>query len=143
ASGGLITLSSLKGKHMKLQVAELWIKVTFATLLVGVVITFLGSAGAQTGSWTAPVAVSAGRQGWEASAAIDGNGNSVAVWLDPTSQEQIKSSSRPAGGNWGTATIVFSAILGTESPCDCPVVRITTAGFATAVWRDDSGNVFT
>src|SRR5215472_12746238 len=117
---------------MKLQVARLWIKIAIATLLLGVVNTF--SAYAQTGVWSPPVAVSAGGQGWEASAAIDGNANSVAVWLDPTSQEQIKSSSEPAGGNWGAATVVFSAILGTESPCDCPVVRTTTAGFATAVW---------
>lgn len=126
---------------MNLQVAGLWIKIALATLLVGLANTF--SAYAQTGAWSPPVAVSAGGQGWEASGAIDGNANSVAVWLDPTSQEQIKSSSEPAGGNWGAATVVFSAILGTESPCDCPIVRTTTAGFATAVWRDDSGNVFT
>jgi len=128
---------------MKLQVAGLWIKITLATLLVGVALTFSAPAYAQAGTWTPPVAVSAGGQGWEASGAIDGNANSLAVWLDPTSQEQIKSSSEPAGGNWGTATVVFSAILGTESPCDCPAVRTTTAGFATAVWRDDSGDVFT
>jgi hypothetical protein len=119
------------------------IKFTFAIRLVAVAVLFLASAGAQTGTWTPPVAVSTGGQGWEASVAIDGNGNSVAAWLDPTSQEQIKSSSEPAGGNWGTPTVVFSKTLGTESPCDCPEVRITTAGFATAVWRDDSGGVFT
>lgn len=117
------------------------IKFTFAIRLVGVVAILLASAGAQT--WTTPVAISTGGQGWEASAAIDGNSNSVAVWLDPTTAEQIKSSSEPAGGNWGTPTVVFSQTLGTESPCDCPEVRITTAGFATAVWRDDSGGVFT
>lgn len=128
---------------MKLQVAGLRIKIALPTLLVGVAITFSAPAYAQAGTWTPPVAVSAGGQGWEASGAVDGNANSVAVWLDPTSQEQVKSSSEPAGGNWGTATVVFSAILGTESPCDCPVVRTSTAGFATAVWRDDSGDVFT
>ena len=124
---------------MKLQVAGVWIKIALATLLVGVAITFSAPAYAQTGAWTPPVALSAGGQGWEASGAIDGNANSVAVWLDPTSQEQIMSSSEPAGGNWGTATVVFSAIFGTTSPCECPVVRTTTAGFATAVWSDSSG----
>lgn len=128
---------------MKLQRAGRWIKIAFAAQLIAVAVTFLASARAQTGTWTSPVAISAGGQGWEASAAIDGSGNSVALWLDPTSQEQIKSSSEPAGGSWGTATVIFSAILGTESPCDCPVVRTTTAGFATAVWRDDTGDVLT
>jgi hypothetical protein len=122
------------------------INITLATRLVGVAVFFLASAGAQTGVWSPPVAISPGGQGSEASAAIDGNGNSVAAWIERLpSVDQIWSSSQPFGGNFGTPTVVFSP-LGTSSsqgPCDCPEVRITTAGFATAVWLDGNGNVFT
>ena len=48
---------------------------------------------AQTGAWTAPVVLSTGGQGWEAAAAIDGNGNSVALWDERTTQDQIWSRS--------------------------------------------------
>jgi len=35
---------------------------------------------AQTGAWTSPLVLSTGGQGWEAAAAIDGDGNSLALW---------------------------------------------------------------
>ena len=35
---------------------------------------------AQTGTWTQPVVLSNGGQGWEAAVAIDGDGNSLALW---------------------------------------------------------------
>ena len=44
---------------------------------------------AQTGAWTPPVVLSTGGQGWEATAAIDGNGNSVALWDERTTQDQL------------------------------------------------------
>ncbi len=45
----------------------------------------LAPAFAQTGAWTSPVVLSTGGEGWEAAAAIDGNGNSVALWDERTS----------------------------------------------------------
>jgi hypothetical protein len=91
---------------------------------------------AQTGSWTPVVALSSGGQGWEATAAIDGSGNSVALWDERTTQDQLWSNSRPSGGAWGSVVQVSPALNTTSV---FPAVRVTTAGFATAVWTDQNG----
>ena len=91
---------------------------------------------AQTGVWTPPVVLSTGGQGWEAAAAIDGDGNSLALWDERTTQDQLWSVSKASGGNWGSVTEVSPALQTTSV---FPAVRITTAGFATAVWSDSSG----
>jgi hypothetical protein len=80
--------------------------------------------------------LSTGGQGWEAAAAIDGDGNSVALWDERTTQDQLWSRSKASGGNWGFATQVSPALQTTSV---FPAVRITAAGFATAVWSDQSG----
>ena len=88
-------------------------------------------------SWTAPIVLSTGGQGWESAAAIDGSGNSVAVWDEVlTTQSQLWSSSKASGANWGSGTQVSPAL---ETNMVFPVVKITPAGFATAVWTDESG----
>jgi hypothetical protein len=88
-------------------------------------------------SWTAPAVLSTGGQGWESAAAIDGSGNSVAVWDEVlTTQSQLWSSSKASGANWGSATQVSPAL---ETNMVFPAVKITPAGFATAVWTDESG----
>lgn len=91
---------------------------------------------ARSGAWTSPVVLSTGGQGWEATAAIDGNGNSVALWDERTTQDQLWSRSKPSTGNWGSVTQVSPALQTTSV---LPVVRITTAGLATAVWSDQNG----
>ena len=91
---------------------------------------------AQTGAWTPPVVLSNGGQGWEAAAAIDGNGNSVALWDERTTQDQLWSSSKTRLGNWGSITQVSPALQTTSV---FPAVRISTAGSATAVWSDQNG----
>src|SRR5216684_212545 len=96
--------------------------------------TFLAPVSAQTGVWTPPVVLSTGGQGWEAAAAIDGNGNSVALWDEITSQAQIWSRSKPSAGTWGSVTQVSPA-----PSSNLPAMRISTAGFATAVWSDSNG----
>lgn len=106
----------------------------FATQLVSIAVTFMASAYAQT--WTSPVALSTGGQGWEASAAIDGNGNSVALWDERTNIDQLWSRSEPAGGNWGPTTSVSPAL---QTTYVFPVVRTNHSGFATAVWSDQGG----
>jgi hypothetical protein len=80
--------------------------------------------------------LSTGGQGWEAAAAIDGTGNSVALWDERTSLDQLWSRSKPRAGNWGAVTEVSPALRTTSV---FPAVRISTAGFATAVWSDDDG----
>lgn len=106
----------------------------FATQLVSIAVTFMASAYAQT--WTSPVALSTGGQGWEASAAIGGNGNSVALWDERTNIDQLWSRSEPAGGNWGPTTSVSPAL---QTTYVFPVVRTNHSGFATAVWSDQGG----
>jgi hypothetical protein len=97
---------------------------------------FLAPVSAQTGAWTSPVVLSTGGQGWEAAAAIDGTNNSVALWDERTTQDQLWSRSRPSAGNWGPITKVSPALQTTSV---FPAVRISTAGFATAVWSDQNG----
>ncbi|HKF45951.1 MAG TPA: hypothetical protein VKB38_01240 [Terracidiphilus sp.] len=104
-------------------------------ILIAVTVLMAAQLSAQT--WTAPVALSTGGQGWEAAAAIDGDGNSLALWDERTTQDQLWSRSKAVGTNWGPATTNVSPALQTTSVF--PVVRITTAGFATAVWTDSSG----
>jgi hypothetical protein len=82
--------------------------------------------------------LSTGGQGWEAAGGIDGNGNAVAVWIErTTSPDQIWSRSQPSGGSWGSVTPIFSPTVNTNLLL--PQARISAAGFATAIWLDDSG----
>jgi hypothetical protein len=98
--------------------------------------TLIAPMAAQTGTWTAPVVLSTGGQGWEAAAAIDGTGNSVALWDERTTQDQLWSRAKPSTGNWGSVTQVSPALQTTSV---FPAVRISTAGLATAVWSDQNG----
>jgi hypothetical protein len=114
------------------------IRISAKALLVCIevtVITLIAPMSAQ-GTWTSPEALSTGGQGWEAAAAIDGNGNSVALWDERTTQDQLWSRSKPSASDWGPVTQVSPALQTTSV---FPVVRISTAGLATAVWSDQSG----
>jgi hypothetical protein len=102
-------------------------------------VTFLAAASAQTGTWTGPVVLSAGGQGWEAAAAIDGNGSSLALWDERTSMDHIWSRPKPSAGAWGRVTQVSPGSLGLQTTSVFPAVRISAAGFATAVWTDSDG----
>jgi hypothetical protein len=107
-------------------------KIRFACLAV----TFLVPAFSQAGTWAPPTVLSTGGQAWQAAAAIDGAGNSVAIWDEITNLAQLWSRSRPSGGNWGAVTEVSTAL---EANSIYPAVRISAAGFATAVWSDQGG----
>jgi hypothetical protein len=104
--------------------------------IICIAVTFLAAASAQTGAWTSPIVLSTGGQGWQAAAAIDGSGNSVALWDERTTQDQLWSRSKSVGGSWGTVADVSLALQTTSV---LPVVRISTAGFGTAVWSDQGG----
>ena len=111
-------------------------KARLVCILVCVAVTLIAPMSAQTGAWTSPVVLSTGGQGWEAAAAIDGSGNSVALWDERTTQDQLWSRSRPSAGNWGPVTVVSPALQTTSV---FPAVRISRTGFATAVWSDQNG----
>jgi hypothetical protein len=104
--------------------------------LVCIAVTLAAVASGQTGAWAPPLVLSTGGQGWQAAAAIDGSGNSVALWDERTTLDQLWSRSKPSGGSWGSVTEVSPAIQTTSVS---PTVRISAAGFATAVWSDNSG----
>jgi hypothetical protein len=106
------------------------------TRFVCLAVTFLVPAFSQAGTWTSAAVLSTGGQGWQAAAAIDGTGNSVAVWNEVTNLSQLWSRSRPNGGNWGAVTEVSPAL---EATSIYPAVRISAVGFATAVWSDQGG----
>jgi hypothetical protein len=108
---------------------------TWRCICIAATIALAAQISAQT--WTAPVVLSTGGQGWEAAAAIDGDGNSLALWDERTTQDQLWSRSRASGANWGAATTDVSPALQTVNVF--PAVRITTGGFATAVWTDSNG----
>jgi len=88
------------------------------------------------GTWTSPVVLSTGGQGFEAAAAIDGNGNSLALWDERTTVDQIWSRAEPNRGTFGSVTEVSPPLQTTSV---FPSVRISTAGFAMAVWSDSNG----
>ena len=67
-------------------------------ICIAVTVVMAARIPAQT--WTAPVVLSTGGQGWEAAAAIDGDGNSLAVWDERTTQDQLWSRSKASGGSW-------------------------------------------
>jgi hypothetical protein len=104
--------------------------------LVCFALTFLVPALSQGGTWTSPAVLSTEGQGWQAAAAIDGTGNSVAVWDEITSLSQFWSRSKPSAGNWGAVTELSPAL---EANSIYPAVRVTPGGFATAVWSDQGG----
>ena len=106
------------------------------TRFVCFAVTLLVPAFSQAGTWASPTVLSTGGQGWQAAAAIDGTGNSVAIWDEITSLAQLWSRSKPSGGNWGAVTEVSPAL---EANSIYPAVRVSAAGFATAVWSDQGG----
>src|ERR1035438_8561059 len=91
--------------------------------LVCIAVMFLTPAFAQTVGWAPPVALSTGGQGWEAAAAIDGNGNSVALWDERTTLDQLWSSSKPNAGTWGSATEVSLALRSEEHTSELQSLR--------------------
>jgi hypothetical protein len=115
------------------------IRIAKTPRLIYIVVAFLGRAFAQSGAWTQPVALSTGGQGWEAAAAIDGNGGSVAIWDERTSQDHIWSRAKLNASSWGRVTQVSPGPLGLQTTNVFPVLRISAVGFATAVWTDAGG----
>ncbi|HEX3742642.1 MAG TPA: hypothetical protein VHW09_01875 [Bryobacteraceae bacterium] len=104
--------------------------------LICLAITCIVPAFSQTGAWSSPTTLSTGGQGWQSAAAIDGAGNSVAIWDEITGEAQLWSRAKPNNGSWGAVTEVYPAL---EASSIYPAVQISSAGLATAVWTDMSG----
>ena len=112
-------------------------RVTVRLICIAVTAWVVAPVSAQTGAWTTPVVLSTGGQGWAAAAAIDGDGNSLALWDERTTQDQLWSVSKASGGQLGLGNGGISGPrdhLGLSSPA-----YSSTAGFATAVWSDSNG----
>lgn len=107
--------------------------------LIYIATTFLAAASAQTGTWTTPVVLSAGGQGWESAAAIDGNGSSLAIWDERTTMDRLWSRPKPVAANLGHVTQVSPGPLGLQTTYVFPALRMSAKGFATAVWTDSDG----
>ena len=90
------------------------IRISAKARLACIAVALTAPLSAQTGAWTPPVVLSTGGQGWEAAAAIDGNGNSVALWDERTTQDQLWSRPKPSTGNWGSVTQVSPALQTTS-----------------------------
>ena len=112
------------------------IRISTKVRLVCLAVTLIAPLSAQTGTWTAPVVLSTGGQGWEAAAAMDGHGNSVTLWDERTTQDQLWSRTKLSAGNWGAVAKVSPALQTTSV---FPAIKISTTGFATAVWTDENG----
>jgi len=107
-----------------------------SVVLLCLAVACLSPAFAESGTWTTPVSLSIGGQGWESAAAMDAAGNSIALWDERTTQDQLWSRSKPAGGNWGHVAPVSAAL---QTTLVFPAVHMTANGFATAVWTDSTG----
>jgi hypothetical protein len=104
--------------------------------LVRITAAFLVPIAAAAGVWTPPAVLSTGGQGWEAAAALDGSGNALALWDERTSSDHLWSRSETPQGVWGSVAQVSRALQTTSV---FPAVRVTPAGFATAIWTDSDG----
>ncbi len=129
-------MSNMRKFGISVMLAAPSMRATVRLICIAVTVGVVATVSAQTGTWTPPIVLSTGGQGWEAAAAIDAEGNSLALWDERTTQDQLWSVSKASGGNWGSVTQVSPALQTTSV---FPAVRITTAGFATAVWNDSSG----
>ena len=69
---------------------------------------------------------------------MDGHGNSVTLWDERTTQDQLWSRRKLSAGNWGAVAKVSPALQTTSG---FPAIKISTTGFATAVWTDENGRV--
>jgi hypothetical protein len=84
--------------------------------------------------------ISRGGDGWEASVAIDGAGNSVAVWDERTIHafitNKIWTKSHPLGGPWSAKTVLSGSL---QTTYVFPKVLTSVDGKAAAVWSDTGG----
>lgn len=94
------------------------------------------------GSWTEEQVNDVTNTAWpdgrvSPSIAVDATGNAVVVWTDERSSLDVYSDYRPAGGSWGTDTLVTDD-AGTDYQGD-PDVTIGADGTTYVVWADSRG----
>jgi hypothetical protein len=83
-------------------------------VLIGVAVISMSELPGLKAQGNSAVALSNGGEGWEASAAIDGAGNSVAVWMQrsrtPFIVDEIWSRGHPANGQWGEKSVLSGTL---------------------------------
>jgi hypothetical protein len=109
-------------------------------VLIGVAVISMSDLPGLKAQGNSAVALSNGGEGWEASAAIDGAGNSVAVWIqrsrNPSIVDQIWSRGQPANGQWGEKSVLSGNLQTVEA---FPAVHAASSGAATVVWSNTDG----
>jgi hypothetical protein len=87
-------MSNMRKLGISVMLAAPSMRAIVRLICIAVTVGVVAPVSAQTGTWTAPVVLSTGGQGWEAAAAIDGEGNSLALWDEITTQDQLWSVSK-------------------------------------------------
>jgi len=100
----------------------------------------MGSAGtaALASGWSTPQLLNGGGNGFDPSAAIDSNGNALVTWFENVGNGNgdVQFAVHPNKGAWTSADLIppSNQLIVPE-----PVVHITAAGTATAVWWTTAG----
>jgi hypothetical protein len=100
------------------------------------------------GNWSEPENLSESALAASPRLAVDPEGDVTAVWLGtaprivgPGVVNVVRSSRRPAGGEWDPASVALSSEEGTAS-AEAPQVAVDAQGNATAVWASLSGGSY-
>jgi hypothetical protein len=110
-----------------------------ATAVLGVVLLSSAATAALASGWSTPHLLNAGGNGFEASDAIDSNGNALVTWLQNLGNDNfdIQFAVHPNGGAWTKSQDLVPP--SSELIVPDPVVHETAAGTATAVWWTTAG----
>jgi len=118
-------------------------KLSVLILITTMFLALASMGSAQSGVWSPAVILSNGGDGWESSAAIDGAGNSVAIWDERTTKglvtDRIWGRVRPDSGAWLPHTIIsrLNPPLGTTYVF--PVAHASASGKVTSILSDVDG----
>ena len=91
-------------------------------------------------SFTTGTPISTGGEGWESTVAIDGAGNSIAVWDQRTTSgiviDKIWTKSHSLSGPWSPKTVLSGAL---QTTYVFPDVLSSASNGATTIWSDAAG----
>jgi hypothetical protein len=109
-----------------------------ATTVLAIVLLSSAGTAALASAWSKPQLLSAGGNGFESSTAIDSNGNSLVVWFANlgSGNGDVQYAVHPTKGAWTSADLIPPS---NQLIVPQPVVHVTAAGAATAVWWTTAG----
>lgn len=110
-----------------------------ATAVLSVALLASAGTAALASGWSTPKLLNGGGNGFEASDAIDSNGNALVTWLENLGNDNfdIQFAVHPNGGAWKKSQDLVPPSSDLIVPD--PVVHETAAGTATAVWWTTAG----